>query len=72
VVAVVLGGTAMSGGIGGISGSIFGVFILGFIRNVVSFLRIDSWFQPLVDASIVLFAISAPGIVGLIRRKMFK
>jgi ribose transport system permease protein len=72
VVAVVLGGTAMSGGIGGIAGSIFGVFVLGFIRNVVSFLRINSWFQPLVDASIVLFAIAAPGIVGLFRKKAIK
>lgn len=72
VVAVVLGGTAMSGGIGGIAGSIFGVFVLGFIRNVVSFLRINSWFQTLVDASIVLLAISAPGIISLFKKKAIK
>jgi ribose transport system permease protein len=69
VVAVVLGGTPMSGGVGGIAGSIFGVFILGFIRNVVSFLRINSWFQPLVDAAIVLIAIATPGIVRLFRKQ---
>lgn len=72
VVAVVLGGTAMSGGMGGVAGSIFGVFVLGFIRNVVSFLRINSWFQPLVDASIVLLAIATPGFIGLFRKKVFK
>ena len=72
IVAVVLGGTAMSGGVGGIAGAIFGVYVLGFIRNVVSFLRINSWFQTLVDATIVLLAISAPGIVNLFRRKTIK
>lgn len=72
IVAVVLGGTAMSGGVGGIAGAVYGVFILGFIRNIVSFLQINSWFQPLVDASIVLLAIAAPGIFRLFQRKGVK
>ncbi len=72
IVAVVLGGTAMSGGVGGVAGAIFGVFILGFIRNVVSFLQINSWFQPLVDASIVLLAIATPGILRLFQKKAVK
>jgi len=72
IVAVVLGGTAMSGGVGGIAGAIFGVYILGFIRNVVSFLRVNSWFQTLVDATIVLIAIAAPGIIRLFRKRTIK
>lgn len=72
IVAVVLGGTAMSGGVGGVAGPVFGVFILGFIRNIVSFLQINSWFQPLVDASIVLLAIAFPGLLRLFQKKAVK
>lgn len=72
IVAVVLGGTPMSGGVGGIAGSILGVLILGFVRNIVSFANVNSWFQPVVDASIILFALAAPGIVNLIRQQITK
>jgi ribose transport system permease protein len=72
IVATVLGGTPLSGGIGGVAGSILGVLILGFIRNIVSFANVDSWFQPVVDASIILVALATPGLVSLIRRQFTK
>ena len=68
VVAVVIGGTRLSGGQGGIIGSIFGVLALGFVRNVISFANVPSWWQPLVDASIIILALIGPGLVQLIRR----
>jgi ribose transport system permease protein len=67
IVAVVLGGTYMSGGWGGVAGSVLGVLILGFVRNTVAFANIDSWYQPLVDASIVLVALASPGLIRLVR-----
>jgi ribose transport system permease protein len=67
VVAVVLGGTPMSGGLGGIAGSIMGVLILGFVRNIVSFADVNTWFQPLVDAGIILVALVSPGMINLVR-----
>jgi ribose transport system permease protein len=67
VVAVVLGGTPMSGGLGGVAGSIMGVLILGFVRNIVSFADVNTWFQPLVDAGIILVALVSPGMINLIR-----
>lgn len=69
IVATVIGGTPLSGGIGGVAGSILGVLILGFIRNIVSFANVNSWFQPVVDASIILVALATPGLVNLIRRQ---
>ena len=68
VVAVVLGGTRLSGGQGGVVGSIIGVLILGIIRNIISFANIDSWWQTLVNALIIVFALAGPGIARLLRR----
>jgi len=69
IVAVVLGGTRLSGGQGGIAGSILGVIILGLIRNIISFADVPSWYQTLVDALIILIALAGPGLVQLIRRR---
>lgn len=68
VVAVVLGGTALSGGHGNIVGSIIGALIYGLISNIISFANIDSWVRPLVDALIIITALAIPAVIGLVRR----
>ncbi|MBX2997676.1 MAG: ABC transporter permease [Caldilineaceae bacterium] len=70
IVAVVLGGTRLSGGQGGVAGAIMGVVILGVIRNIISFANVPTWWQTLVDALIILLALAGPGIVNLIRRSL--
>jgi ribose transport system permease protein len=72
VVAVVLGGIPMSGGIGGVVGPIFGVMTLGFIRNIVGFANVDTWVQPLVDALIILVALASPSFIQLILKQVRK
>jgi len=72
VVAVVLGGTPMSGGIGGVVGPIFGVMILGFVRNIVGFANVNTWVQPLVDALIILIALASPSFIQLILKQARK
>ena len=69
VVSVVLGGTRLSGGQGGIAGSIIGVVILGTIRNIISFANIPTWWQTLFDALIIIVALAGPGLVKLIRNR---
>ena len=69
VTAVVIGGTALSGGIGGVAGSIIGAIILGLIKNIISFANIDTWWQTLVNAAIIVVALAAPGVINLIRRR---
>ncbi|GAB4521736.1 MAG: hypothetical protein OHK0046_33400 [Anaerolineae bacterium] len=66
IVAVVLGGTRLSGGQGGIAGALIGVVILGIIRNIISFANVPTWSQTLVDALIIVSALAAPGLVRLI------
>lgn len=68
IVAVVLGGTRLSGGQGGVIGSLIGAVILFMIRNVISFANVDRWAQTLVNALIILAALFGPGLVRLVRR----
>jgi ribose transport system permease protein len=69
IVAVVLGGTRLSGGQGGIIGTMLGVFVLGTIRNILSFGDIPTWSKTLVDALIILGSLALPGLVRLLGSK---
>lgn len=69
IVAVVLGGTRLSGGRGGVVGAVIGVAILTIIRNLISFAGVPTWYQTLVDALIILAALAGPGLVRLVRRR---
>lgn len=65
----VLGGVSMSGGAGSVVGAVFGGVILGNIRNIISTVRLDSWWRTLVNALIIVLALAGPGFFNLIRRK---
>lgn len=69
IVAVVLGGTRLSGGQGGIVGTVLGILILGTIRNIISFANVPTWSQTLVDAVIIILALTGPGLLRLVRRR---
>lgn len=69
IVAVVLGGTRLSGGQGGVVGAVVGVAILTIIRNLITFANVPTWYQTLFDAVIILLALAGPGIVQLIRER---
>lgn len=64
--AVVLGGTALSGGGGGALGSVLGAFVLGLIGNVIFFAGLPFEYQTLVQGLIVLAALA--GGVAVTRR----
>lgn len=70
ITAVVIGGTALSGGTGGIAGAIMGALIIGLLRNIISFAQIDSWWQTFVNAAIIVLALAIPGILSLLRRRV--
>ena len=69
ITAVVIGGTALSGGVGGIVGPILGAITLGLIQNIVSFSNINTWWETLVKALIIVIALAAPGVIALFRRR---
>jgi ribose transport system permease protein len=67
VTAVVIGGTAFSGGVGGIAGPIIGAMTLQMIMNIISFANIDTWWQTFVNALIIVIALALPGLLNLIQ-----
>lgn len=69
ITAVVIGGTALSGGIGGVAGPIMGALILGLLQNVISFAHINTWWETLVKALIIVVALATPGMINLFRRR---
>jgi ribose transport system permease protein len=69
ITAVVIGGTAMSGGVGGVAGPVMGAITLGLIQNIISFAKIDTWWETLVKASIIVAALATPGVINLFRRR---
>ena len=70
ITAVVIGGNALSGGVGGVAGPIMGAITLGVLQNIISFADIDTWWETFVRAIIIVVALAAPGIVSLFRRRL--
>lgn len=68
IAAVVLGGTSLMGGIGGVIGSMFGAFILRVISFYFRILSIDPLLQPLIEGVVLLAAVSL-GAVKTLRVK---
>jgi ribose transport system permease protein len=69
ITAVVIGGTAMSGGVGGVAGPVMGALTLGVIQNIISFAHINTWWETFVKAIIIVIALATPGIISLFRRR---
>jgi ribose transport system permease protein len=69
ITAVVIGGTALSGGVGGVAGPMLGAITLGFIQNIISFAHIDTWWETFAKASIIVLALATPGVINLFRRR---
>jgi ribose transport system permease protein len=69
ITAVVIGGNALSGGVGGVAGPVMGAITLGIIQNIISFANIDTWWETLVKATIIVVALAMPGLVNLFRRR---
>jgi ribose transport system permease protein len=69
ITAVVIGGNALSGGVGGVAGPVMGAITLGIIQNIISFANIDTWWETLVKAIIIVVALAAPGMINLFRRR---
>lgn len=69
ITAVVIGGNAMSGGVGGVAGPIMGAITLNLIQNIISFAHINTWWETLVKATIIVVALATPGVINLFQRR---
>jgi len=59
IAAVVIGGTSLSGGTGGVGGTIIGVLIIGVLRNGLNLLGVSPFLQAVVIGLVIVLAVAA-------------
>jgi len=57
IAAVVLGGTSLAGGRGGIIGTLVGALIIGILSNGLNLLNVNAYYQPVAKGVVILIAI---------------
>jgi ribose transport system permease protein len=55
---VVVGGTLLSGGRGGVMGTLMGVYLVSLLNNLLNFLDLSTHYQLIVQGLIVIVAVS--------------
>lgn len=59
VAATALGGTLLSGGLGGVAGPVGGVLFLALLANGLNFLNISTYYQMIIKGALLIVAVSA-------------
>jgi ribose/xylose/arabinose/galactoside ABC-type transport system permease subunit len=57
IAAAVIGGTSLSGGVGGIGGTLLGALLMGVINNGLDLLNVPSYYQQIVKGVIIVGAV---------------
>jgi ribose transport system permease protein len=55
---VVVGGTALAGGKGGVLGTLLGVFLISLLNNVLNFLDVSTFYQWIIQGLIIITAVA--------------
>ncbi len=73
IAAVVLGGTSLAGGKGGLFGTLIGVLILGTLNNGMTLLSLSSYYQQISQGLVLLLAVGLDqfrlGSIGRITKR---
>ncbi len=67
--AVLIGGTAFTGGEGGVFGTMIGVLFLGVVQNGLTLSGVSSFWQGMVTGGILILAVWLGGLRQLLRRR---
>lgn len=59
IAAVVIGGTSLSGGTGGVFGTLIGVLIIGVLRNGLNLLSVSPFLQAVIIGAVIVLAVAA-------------
>ncbi|MBM6550366.1 ABC transporter permease [Marinomonas ostreistagni] len=62
IAAVVIGGTSLTGGSGGIGGTIIGVLIIGVLRNGLNLLGVSPFMQQVIIGLVIVLAVAAEAL----------
>jgi ribose transport system permease protein len=55
---VVVGGTLLAGGRGGVSGTLLGVFLISLLNNLLNYLDVSTYYQWIIQGLIIIVAVS--------------
>jgi ribose transport system permease protein len=69
VAAVVIGGTSLFGGRGGLGGTIAGAFVLTMIGNVIFAYQLESYWAPITYGVLLILAVLANSLTELYARR---
>ena len=69
IVAIVLGGTALSGGQGSVVGTVVGVLIVGILGNGLNLLGVQSFSQYIVKGVVLIIAVGSSEVIRRISRR---
>ncbi|MBR1453671.1 MAG: ABC transporter permease [Lachnospiraceae bacterium] len=56
--AAIVGGTSFTGGIGTVTGTVVGAFIIGFLENFMNLQGVDSFIQQIIEGAIIVLAVA--------------
>ena len=57
IAAVVIGGTSLSGGVGGVGGTILGALLMGVINSGLDQLNVSAYYQQIIKGAIIVGAV---------------
>lgn len=57
IAAVVIGGTSLNGGVGGVGGTVLGALLIGVLNNGLDLLNVSSYYQQVVKGVIIVGAV---------------
>jgi ribose transport system permease protein len=66
IAAVILGGASLTGGIGGIPGTLIGVLVLGTIANGMVLLQVPAFYQQIATGAILLLGVGFARLRGIL------
>ena len=58
IAAVVIGGTSLFGGVGGIGGTVVGALLIGVLRNGLVLLNVSSFIQQIIIGLVLVAAVA--------------
>jgi ribose transport system permease protein len=71
ITAVILGGAALSGGTGGIPGTLLGVLVIGTVSNGLALMQVPTFYQQIATGVILLLAVGLGRLRGLVERTIW-
>ncbi len=64
IAAVILGGIALSGGKGKVTGTLFGILILAVLLNGMTLLNVQAYWQQVIKGGVLIFAVFVDSLRG--------